>query len=167
MADNVLLNPGAGGDSLAADQVSTLNGAASSVPKVQRAKLTFGPPGTATDVDASHPLPVTFSAASTPANDAWGQSLALTSAATATLASVTAPAGYQIKGMVCHGTGDGYFAVQVASVTVLSGRTRSTLPTLVICLPDGIPVSTGAAVVLKVTNESGSTADYEGTLLGA
>lgn len=164
--DNVLLNAGTGGDSLAADQVTTLNGTASTVPKVQRAKVTFGAPGTATDVDATHPLPVVFAAAATQANNAWGQALAVTNAATATLASVSAPAGYQIKGLVCHGNGDGYFAVQVASVTVLSGRTRATMPTLIICLPDGIPVSTGAAVALKVTNESGSTADFEGSLLG-
>ena len=168
MTDNVLLNIGTGGDSLAADNVSTLNGAASSVPKVQRAKVTFGLPGTATDVSAANPMPVTFTASSAPpANNAWGQALAQTAGATATIASLTAPAGYRVKGLVAHGTGDGYWFVQISSATVLSGRTRATAPMLVISLPDGISVATGSVVALKVTNESGSTADYEATLLGA
>ena len=41
------------------------------------------------------------------------------------------------------------------------------MPTLMITLPNGIAVATGSTVTLKVTNESGSTADYEATLLGA
>ena len=108
-----------------------------------------------------------LSFAGIPANDSWGQALAVTNGATATLVSIpSASAGYRIKGVLCHGTGDGYFTVQIAAVTVFSGRTRSTLPMLAITLPNGIAVSTGAAVALKVTNESGNTADYEGTLLG-
>ena len=102
------------------------------------------------------------------AANAWGQSLALTAGETGTLASVLInSAGYQVKGFIAHGTGDGYWALQIASATVFSGRTRSTLPTLVITLPNGISVATGSLVALKVTNESGSTADYEATLLGA
>lgn len=103
-----------------------------------------------------------------PANDAWGQALALVTGATAAVASIASSVvGYQIKGFVAHGTGDGYFAIQIASVTVLSGRIRATQPTLTIILPNGINVTAGSAVALKVTNESGSTADYEATLLGA
>ena len=164
--DDVVLNPGVGGNSLAADNVSTLNGFPSSIPKVQRIKLTHGAPGTASDVSSANPLPVVFASSATQANDSWGQSLSVTAGASATLASVTAPAGFQVKGFVAHGTGDGYFAVQVSGLTVLSGRTRSTMPTLVITLPDGIAVGTGAAVALTVKNESGSTSDYEATLLG-
>lgn len=100
------------------------------------------------------------------ARDTWGQALAAVSASTTTIASLTAAAGYRVKGMVCHGTGDGYFAIKVAGLTVLSGRTRSTSPMLMVSLPNGISVTTGAAVALSVTNESGSTADYEATLLG-
>lgn len=102
------------------------------------------------------------------ANNNWGQALAVTAAATGTLASIASSvAGYQIKGIVAHGTGDGYFFVQVASVTVLSGRTRATAPMLVVFLPNGISVPAASLVTLKVTNECGSTADYEATLLGA
>lgn len=58
MADNIVLNLGTGGDTLGADQVTTLNGSASSVPKIQRSKVTFGVPGTSTDVSTTNPLPV-------------------------------------------------------------------------------------------------------------
>lgn len=106
--------------------------------------------------------------ASRPAANSWGQSLALTNGATAAAVSVpSSAAGYQLCGLVGHGVGDGYFAVQVNSVTVFSGRTRSTLPTLILVLPNGMPVPAGSLVALKVTNESGSTADFEATLLGA
>lgn len=104
----------------------------------------------------------------TAANNSWGQALALTAGATGTLVNTaSSAAGYQVKGFIAHGLGDGYFALQVASVTILSGRTRSTLPTLALILPNGISIPTGSTVALKVTNESGSTADFEATLLGS
>lgn len=114
---------------------------------------------------ASNQPPISVSAPA--ANDSFGQAAAATAGSTSTLASLSAPAGYRIAGLIGNGTGDGYFVVQVAGATVFSGRTRSTLPTLALMLPHGIPVSTGALVTLKVTNESGSTADFDGTLLGA
>lgn len=102
------------------------------------------------------------------ASDSWGQSLSVTAASTATLVNIASSvAGYKITGLIAHGTGDGYFTVQVNAATVFSGRSRATLPTLIISLPNGISVVAGATVALKVTNESGSTADYDGTLLGA
>jgi hypothetical protein len=102
------------------------------------------------------------------ANNNWAQALATTIAATVTVINIASSvANYQVKGMICHGTGDGYFFVQVNAVTVFSGRTRATQPVLIISLPNGIPVTTGSSVALKVTNESGSTADFEATLLGA
>ena len=158
MSDNTVLNPGAGGDVVATDDIGGV--------KFQRVKVNFGADGVALDVSSANPLPVVFASSATQANDSWGQSLSVTAGASVTLASITAPAGFQVKGFVAHGTGDGYFAVQVAGLTVLSGRTRSTMPTLVITLPDGIAAATGAAVTLTVTNESGSTSDYEATLLG-
>ena len=98
----------------------------------------------------------------------WGQSLAVVAGATATPVNiVSTPAGYQIKGILCHGTADGYFAIQVGGVTVVSGRTRSTAPMLQLILPNGISTVTGSNIAVRVTNESGSTADYEVTLLGA
>lgn len=58
MADNVTLNPGTGGVVVAADEVSTLNGAGSSGVQVQRVKVMFGDDNTARDASASFPLPV-------------------------------------------------------------------------------------------------------------
>lgn len=50
MADNVTLNAGSGGVALAADDISSV--------WYQRVKVTWGTDGTATDTDASNPLPV-------------------------------------------------------------------------------------------------------------
>ena len=155
MAANTVLNAGSGGDVIATDDVGGV--------KFQRVKVNFGAQGASSDVSASNPLPV----AAPPAVSQWGQALAVTAGATATLASiVSSAAGYQIRGFTANGLGDGYFFIQVSSVTVLSGRIRSTAPVFALTLPNGIAVATGSAVALKVTNESGSTADYEATLLG-
>jgi len=58
MSDNTTLNNGSGGDVIATDDVTTLNGSASSGVKVQRVKPVFGDDGSALDVSASFPLPV-------------------------------------------------------------------------------------------------------------
>lgn len=174
--DNTVLNSGAGGDT-----VRDLARTGGTV-KTQVVQLDLGGPSANAEalitagrqlMSASVPvaialdqpaLPVTVS----PANNQWGQSLSQTALSTATLTRIAvSPAGYQIKGFIGHGTGDGYFVVSVNYVTVLSGRTRSTLPVLPITLPNGISVTAGSLVMLQVTNESGSTADYEATLLGA
>jgi len=58
MADNTVLNTGTGGDVIAADELVTLNGGASSGVKVQRVKPGFGADGDLTDVSSANPLPV-------------------------------------------------------------------------------------------------------------
>lgn len=58
MADNTTLNSGTGGDVIATDDVTTLNGSASSGVKVQRTKVGWGADGTYTDVSATAPMPV-------------------------------------------------------------------------------------------------------------
>lgn len=176
MSDNTLLNPGTGGDT-----VRDLARQGGSV-KTQVVQLDLGGPSanaealiTAGQQVMAASVPVVLASNQTPvptvsgaASNNWGQALAVTAGATGTLASIASSvAGYQINGIVAHGTGDGYFFVQVASVTVLSGRTRATAPMLIVSLPNGISVPTASLVTLKVTNESGSTADYEATLLGA
>ena len=176
MSDNTVLNIGTGGDTVrdlarqggtVKTQVLQLDlGGASANAEVlltagQQVKAFSMPVVLASDQGA---LPVVNSVAA----NSFGQAIGITAGATATLATIASSAvGYQIKGMVAHGTGDGYFVIQVASVAVLSGRIRSTMPTLSIILPNGMAVATGSLVTLKVTNESGSTADFEATLLGA
>lgn len=114
------------------------------------------------------PVSGSFSAAPAAANNNWAQSLAVTNASTSTIINIaSSTAGYKINGFVGHGTGDGLFFLQIGGITILSGRTRSTLPTLTMPLPNPISVTTASVVALKVTNESGSTADYEATLLGS
>lgn len=58
MADDTVINAGSGGDTIATDELNTLNGVASSGVKVQRMKIGFGPDGALRDVDAVNPLPV-------------------------------------------------------------------------------------------------------------
>ena len=58
MADNTTLNTGTGGDVIATDDVTTLNGAASSAVKVQRVKVGFGDDATYRDTSTAFPLPI-------------------------------------------------------------------------------------------------------------
>lgn len=176
MADNTVLNAGAGGDT-----VRDLARQAGAV-KTQVMQLDIGGASANAEVlvtagqrAMSGSMPVVLASdqpsigvVSGAANDAWGQALAVTASATATVVSIaSSAAGFRIMGLIGHGTGDGYFTVQINAATVFSGRTRATLPTLVISLPNGIAPAAGSAVTLKVTNESGSTADFDGTLLGS
>ena len=177
MADNTLLNAATvtGGDSIRdlARQGGTV--------KTQAFQLDLGGPSANAEVlitagqqamSVSVPVVIAANQTAIPVMQAlgtavWAQSLAVTAGATATVVSIaSSTAGYQIKGLIGHGTGDGYFVIQVGGVTVVSGRTRSTAPMLQLNLANGIAVATGSAVTLKVTNESGSTADYDATLLG-
>ena len=57
MADNTTLNTGTGGDVIATDDLTTLNGGAVSGVKVQRVKAGYGVDGTQVDVSAAFPLP--------------------------------------------------------------------------------------------------------------
>lgn len=59
MVDNVILNPGSGGDTFAADDIGGI--------KHQRVKVGFGADGSASDVSPVNPLPVAI----TGANEAW------------------------------------------------------------------------------------------------
>ena len=58
MADNTVLNLGAGGDVISADEVTTLNGGASSGVKVQRVKVGYGVDADYTDASLGNPLPI-------------------------------------------------------------------------------------------------------------
>ena len=154
MSDNTTLNAGAGGD--------LIRNVAKGAAKTQVVTLDLGGAGSESLVNGFIPVQV----ATGPAN--WGQAVAVASGATATPVNLlSVSVGYQVKGLIAHGTGDGYFAVQVGGLTVVSGRTRMTAPMLQIILPNGIAVTGGSNVAVKVTNESGTTADYELTLLGA
>lgn len=174
MSDNTLLNPGAGGDT-----VRDLARQAGSV-KTQVVQLDLGGASanaekliTAGQQVMANAVPVVIASDQTAiatqgiqANNNWGQALSVVAASTIVIASVAAPAGYRVKGMVCNGTGDGYFALKVASATILSGRIRAMASMLIVTLPNGVAVGAGVSVTLSVTNESSVTADYEATLLG-
>lgn len=176
MSDNTTLDLMAGGDSIR--DLARPGGAA----KTQVMALDLGGPSSNAEVlitagqqPMSGSVPVVLASdqppvavATGPASNAWGQALAVTAGSSVTLASLlVGSSAYQLKGFVAHGTGDGCFAVQIGGLTVLSGRTRASLPTLAITLPNGLAAAPGQSVSLTVRNESGSTADFEATLLGA
>ena len=58
MADNTTINAGTGGDIIATDELTTLNGGAVSGFKAQRVKVGHGTDATFTDTKGSTPLPV-------------------------------------------------------------------------------------------------------------
>lgn len=58
MADNTTLNTGTGGDVIATDDLTTLNGGTVSGFKAQRVKVGFGDDGVFRDASAAFPLPV-------------------------------------------------------------------------------------------------------------
>jgi hypothetical protein len=62
MADNTTLNTGSGGDVIATDDLTTLNGGAVSGFKVQRVKVGYGSDASLRDVDSSNPLPALLGA---------------------------------------------------------------------------------------------------------
>lgn len=59
MADNTVINTGSGGDTIATDDLATLNGGGVSGVKVQRVKVGYGSDADLRDVDTTHPLPTT------------------------------------------------------------------------------------------------------------
>ena len=73
MADNTTTNAGTGGDTIATDELTTINGAASSGVKVQRVKIGFGVDGDFKDVSNADRLPVTgtFWQATQPVSFTW------------------------------------------------------------------------------------------------
>jgi len=60
MADNTAINPNTlpAGDTIATDELTTLNGVSSSGVKIQRVKICFGDDADARDVSAAYPLPI-------------------------------------------------------------------------------------------------------------
>ena len=89
MADNTLLNTGTGGDTIATDDVTTLNGSASSGVKVQRVKVGFGDENTARDASALFPLPVMHQNASRVFKQFWANAAASGTTGTETAITLT------------------------------------------------------------------------------
>tara|TARA_R110000868_G_scaffold405128_1_gene684126 strand:- start:229 stop:981 length:753 start_codon:yes stop_codon:yes gene_type:complete len=60
MADNTILNLGTGGDTIATDDLTTLNGGVVSGVKAQRTKVGWGADASFRDVSGVYPLPITL-----------------------------------------------------------------------------------------------------------
>lgn len=87
MADNTIQT---GTDTIATDDVTTLNGGASSGVKVQRVKPAFGDDGTARDVSASFPLPTATPSSTTSGTISAANANLITGTATANSSVVLA-----------------------------------------------------------------------------
>jgi hypothetical protein len=87
VADNTLQS---GADTIATDDLATLNGAASTGVKIQRVKPSFGVDGDARDVSQAYPLPVNLAASGGSGTQTTG---ALTAAGAATLAGAASTTG--------------------------------------------------------------------------
>lgn len=123
MADNVTLNTGSGGDTIAADDIGGV--------KTQRVKVQHGADGSATDVSTASPLPVDDDASQTLLTSilaAVDQLEGYLDTVEALLAAAT-PAGTNAIGRVGHdqtGVGDGIKAVTTAGTRVtLAGSTAA------------------------------------------
>lgn len=171
MSDNTILNTGIGGDTI---RNVSRNGVKTQVVQIDLGNATTESLLAVGQQNSQNSLPVTLASnqppiivSANPASALWGQALATTANSTSVLINIPLSLpNYKIKGFIGHGLGDGYFFVQVNNSTVFSSRTRSTYPVTTITLPNGIVVTAGSQITLKVTNESGSTSDYEATLLG-
>lgn len=89
MADNTTLNAGTGGDVIATDDITTLNGGATSGFKAQRVKVGWGVDGTFTDVTGTSGLPIQgLAAASTTVS--WTSATAVNTASSISIAGMNA-----------------------------------------------------------------------------
>lgn len=117
MADGTTLNAQSGspGDTIATDDLTTMNGGAISGVKVQRVKAGFGSDGDLRDVDTSNGLPVAQQGAWSVSVSNFGQLdiRPLTSSDQVT----TVPSGTQtVSGTVTANAGSGTFAISAASL---------------------------------------------------
>lgn len=97
MADNTTISAGSGGDVIASDDVTTLNGAASSGVKVQRVKVGYGDDGSHRDISSAYPLPVNLSASlGNAAQVAGALTAASASATTGTAGTTTSTVTYDV-----------------------------------------------------------------------
>lgn len=111
MADNTIQTDA---DTIATDDVTTLNGSASSGVKVQRIKVLFGDDGTARDVSTSFPLPISVG------GDSTAGTIINTVAASVTTASASVLAVGTYRAIVFDNLGTDYIYIGATGVTVSS-----------------------------------------------
>lgn len=134
MADNTLLNAGTGGDTIATDDLTTLNGGAVSGVKAQRVKVGYGVDGTFTDVAPTVGLPVAQLA----------QTCVSSLGTTATALTVTLPAA-----------GAGLFhyitAIEIMRVATAAVAGSAVLGVTTTNLPGSLAWSFGNAIAIGTT----------------
>ncbi len=163
MADNITLNTGSGGATLAADEIGSV--------QHQRVKIQYGIDGAATDVSDTNPLPIDDAGGSITVDDG-GSSLTIDGAVTANAGAgtftvdgsgVTQP----VSGTVTANAGTGTFTVDGSAVTQpVSGTVTANLGATDNAVLDQIEVNTSygdqtgggtEASALRVTLASNSS----------
>ena len=156
MADNVVLNEGSGGDTIAADDVG---GA-----KYQYVKPAFGTDGTATIVSSSNPLPVTgangsFPVTNTPLTDfGAGDYETVAASQTAQVLGATGAAGDWLSGLLVipatTSPGNVLLLDNATSITVFAGGASSVSNLVPFFIPIGAKSASGAWKVTTGANVS-------------
>lgn len=131
MADNT---PQSGTDTIATDDVTTLNGAASSGVKVQRVKVAFGDDGAARDASAVFPLPVAWGGDNTAGTMTNAPNV---TAVTTTAAQVLAPGTY--RAIVLENYGSDNIYVGATGVTASSHFKRLSPGEVLTLTPPFVP----------------------------
>lgn len=141
MADNVVLNAGSGGDTIAADDVG---GA-----KYQYVKPAFGADGTASIVSSSNPLPVALTA---------GEYETVAASQTAQVLGATGATGDYISGLLVvpatTSPGNVLLLDNATSITVFAGGASSVSNLVPFFIPLGMISVSGAWKVTTGANVS-------------
>lgn len=152
--DNTVLNAGAGGDTIATDDIGGI--------KHQRVKLEIGADGAASDVHAGNPLPVNI----VPPTSGGCSNFHLVSAATTNANNIKASAG-QLFGLVIFNNAAYPIYVKFHNTAVAPTAGIGVVKTvgvqaglaLVYANPNGIAFSTGIAItIVKGITDADATA---------
>lgn len=135
MADDIVLNAGSGGDTIAADDISGV--------KHQRVKIQIGADGSATDVSSANPLPVSDNGSTLSVDDGGGS---LTVDGTVAVSgSVTVADG---GSTISVDDGSGSLTVDNAALSVVGGGAEATALR--------VTIATDSTGVLSVDDNGGS-----------
>jgi hypothetical protein len=86
-----------------------------------------------------------------------------------TIVSYVVPVGktFYGAGFVASGNSHGLYRIYFNGTAVLSGRSSTAVPTMDLSFKMATPTATaGQTIAVKITHYAGSTADFEGTILG-
>jgi hypothetical protein len=97
----------------------------------------------------------------------YGTSGSITDGSTGTIVDYVTPAGFELKGFVATGEGQGFYYLQIgAGTTKYSYRTSIADKNAQVVLPNPEVIAASTNLFLKIDNENGNTVNFEGAILG-